>query len=160
MNKYKLRHLHISPQSRIWLSRLNIEDMSYIKIWRRRGVESLMNLSRNAHARGCLNEGNPISMRGQWKEITGSTNLFRTRVPFVPTCRDLHSQRSVVRNMRMLYKADEMCEFNFSVLQAHKYASRAAPSSRSDLCAITHLLERRRIPLTVLGQRFRYCLDE
>jgi len=62
------------------------------------------------------------------EEITGSTNLFRTCVPLVPVSHDLHSQRSVVRNMRMLHSADEMCEFNFSVLRAHKYAS---PGARS-----------------------------
>jgi len=62
------------------------------------------------------------------EEITESTNLFCTCVPFVSASCDLHSQRSIVRNMRMLYRTDEMCEFNFSVLRAHKYASRSARS--------------------------------
>lgn len=50
-----------------------------------------------------------------------------------------------------------MCEFNFAVPRAHKYASLLL---RADLCAITHLLERGRIPLTENGQRFRNCSVE
>lgn len=63
------------------------------------------------------------------------------------------------QNMRMLYRFDEMCEFNFSgsrrSINMHRAPARAR--RRVDLCAITHLLERRRIPLTEDGQRFRNC---
>lgn len=45
-------------------------------------------------------------------------------------------------------------------INMHRAARARSFSPRSDLCAITHLLERRRIPLTEDGQRFRYCPDE
>lgn len=61
----------------------------------------------------------------------GRTNLFRSASLYYS-----HSQRSVAQNMRMLYRTDEMCEFNFAVPRAHKYASLLL---RADLCAITHL---------------------
>lgn len=70
MNKYKLRHSRVSPatiENTVLSWRRN--EKIYVgctKILRRHRVESLMNPSRDVHARGCLNEGNPISMRGQW----------------------------------------------------------------------------------------------
>jgi hypothetical protein len=60
------------------------------KMLRRHRVESLMNPSRNPHARGCLNEGNSISMRGQWKRSReariSSTDLCPFSYPPPATC--------------------------------------------------------------------------
>lgn len=159
MNKYK-QFTRLAVQNTVVAAGRRTYT-GYTKILHRRGVESLMNPSRPAHVHGCLNEGNPISMRGQWKrsrEARISSGLVSLSFPPAATCilsvPSYEICACFIRPMKCVNLISRCCG------RINMHRAPLAPSPRSDLCAITHLLERRRIPLTVLGQRFRYCPDE